>query len=363
MAAVEAAVTAGASPVPVTVFTGYLGAGKTTIILGLIRSLPKDYNCVWLKNEFGDVEIDSEVAREGNIAVKEIINGCLCCVLVGQLSTALEQIVAEQNPSRIIIETSGSAYPAPIALEIRKLPFVKLDGIVTVIDALNFTGYEDKSFTAREQTKYTDLILINKHELVTDPGVLDKTLDDVYELNPDTPKVRTMGDRGSLSPDVVFGLDTQLFCQVGELEVSSQVQNIDHHKLEVDLLQATPGEDYTVERAVLEKALKNLPDEVYRGKGLLPVKDPSGETSTVLFNYVAGRVTQEVMTNYKGPPKLIFMGEDLEWLKDRILKSLGIPLDTARVHDRGEDRVGTALGFKLQGFGGFSRSCHIAKVD
>ena len=54
-------------------FTGYLGNGKTTIILGLIRSLPADYKCVWLKNEFGDMEIDSEMAKENNIAVRALL--------------------------------------------------------------------------------------------------------------------------------------------------------------------------------------------------------------------------------------------------------------------------------------------------
>jgi G3E family GTPase len=58
-----------------------------------------------------------------------------------------------------------------------------------VIDALNFPGYDDKSWTAKQQAMYTDLILINKHELVTDERTLDKTLDDVHELNPETPKV------------------------------------------------------------------------------------------------------------------------------------------------------------------------------
>ena len=65
--------------------------------------------------------------------VKEIINGCLCCVLVGQLGTAIEEIVETQAPDRIIIETSGSAYPAPLAWELRKYePLITLDGIVTV---------------------------------------------------------------------------------------------------------------------------------------------------------------------------------------------------------------------------------------
>ena len=72
------------------------------------------------------------------------------------------------NPDRIIVEASGSAFPAPIAWQIRQMKdqgFV-LDGIVTVIDCVNFRGYEDTSYTAKMQAKYTDITLLNKHELV-----------------------------------------------------------------------------------------------------------------------------------------------------------------------------------------------------
>lgn len=96
-----------------------------------------------------------------------MLNGCLCCVLVGQMKNALLEIQETQAPDRILIETSGSAFPAPIAWQIRELgpPFV-LDSIVTVIDCVNFKGYEDTSYTAKLQAKYTDLILMNKVELV-----------------------------------------------------------------------------------------------------------------------------------------------------------------------------------------------------
>ena len=168
--------------IPITVFTGYLGAGKTTIILNVIKSLKEGYKVVWLKNEFGNVEIDSELAKESHIAVKEMINGCLCCVLVGKLGEAIKELISTYSPDRIIIETSGSAYPAPIAWEIRKLTKegvqVKLDSIINVIDAINFSGYEDKSYTAKIQAEYTDLILINKHE-----EVKEEELDHVLDLS------------------------------------------------------------------------------------------------------------------------------------------------------------------------------------
>jgi G3E family GTPase len=133
--------------IPVTVFTGFLGAGKTSIILSLLKSLPKDYRPVILKNEFGDANVDSRLAEEQNIRISEIINGCLCCVLVGQIKNALYEL-KKLNPDRIIIETSGSAFPAPLAWQIRELEQdFSLDGIITVIDCSAFTGYADTSYT------------------------------------------------------------------------------------------------------------------------------------------------------------------------------------------------------------------------
>ncbi len=91
--------------VPITVFTGFLGAGKTTIIIDLLQKM-NDPNIVLLKNEFGDTKVDSQLLDYQTI---EISNGCLCCVLVGQMKNALLQLL-DKNPSRIIIESSGSAY-------------------------------------------------------------------------------------------------------------------------------------------------------------------------------------------------------------------------------------------------------------
>ncbi|HEX9804990.1 MAG TPA: GTP-binding protein, partial [Candidatus Dojkabacteria bacterium] len=205
--------------VPVTVFTGYLGSGKTTIIKNVIESLDNKYKIVWLKNEFGDVEVDSQVAKESNIDVKEMLNGCLCCVLVGKMQNALEEILSQYNPDRIIIETSGSAYPAPIAWEIRKMnDRLELDSIINVVDAINFPGYKDKSYTAKMQSEYTDTILINKHEQVSKQE-LDDVLDDVYELNPSTPKIKT--NMGKVDPDLIFGLDTKLFSLSDSVNISN----------------------------------------------------------------------------------------------------------------------------------------------
>ncbi|KAK0204565.1 cobW-domain-containing protein [Desarmillaria ectypa] len=203
--------------IPITVITGFLGAGKTTLILSLLPQLPSDYKVVLLKNEFGDVEVDSKLAAQSSLtAVSEILNGCMCCVLVGQMQNALLEIKDKYTPDRIIIECSGSAFPATLAFQIRQLERetsggLRLDAIVTVIDAENFTGYEDTSPTAKMQSSYTDMILINKWEHVSERQ-LDIVLDHLGTLNDLTPKIRCQGKLG-VDPKLIFGLETKLFME------------------------------------------------------------------------------------------------------------------------------------------------------
>src|ERR1700710_70083 len=92
-------------PIPITIITGFLGAGKTTLILNLIPQLPTTYRLALLKNEFGDVAVDSQLASSAAISgVQELLNGCICCNLVGQLSDALDALQAMRPaPDRIII--------------------------------------------------------------------------------------------------------------------------------------------------------------------------------------------------------------------------------------------------------------------
>ena len=150
------------SVVPVTVLTGCLGAGKTTVIRSLLRQLPAGYTCAWLKNEYGDAGVDRMVAQDERVAVKEIVNGCLCCTKVGDLADALRAL-HDLGPHRIIVEASGSALPGPLVWEIEKVPdIVHVDGVVTVVDCANFARLNNFSRTAKIQAKCTDLVLLNK---------------------------------------------------------------------------------------------------------------------------------------------------------------------------------------------------------
>lgn len=262
------------STIPVTVFTGFLGAGKTTIILNLLKRTNPKYKIILLKNEFGDAETDSALIRESHIQVTEMTNGCLCCVLVGQMKRALEEMKAKYHPDRIIIETSGSAFPAPIAWQIREMENegFHLDAILTVVDCVNFSGYEDTSYTARMQAQYTDLVLLNKWELVNERQ-LDIVVDHINDLNTDTPKLHVTAGTG-LDPDVVFGIDTNLF-KLEERDGFESV-NTDHHTQEVDLIEIRKNLDPCKSGFCLLDPLEFLPflrslstEDIFRVKGIV----------------------------------------------------------------------------------------------
>jgi G3E family GTPase len=96
------------------------------------------------KVEEEEQDASQPAGTKSAIAIKEMLNGCMCCVLVGQMKNALLELKELNDPDRIIIETSGSAFPAPIAWQIRELDqsHFNLDSIITVVDCVNFKGYE-----------------------------------------------------------------------------------------------------------------------------------------------------------------------------------------------------------------------------
>ncbi|KAE8147703.1 CobW domain protein [Aspergillus avenaceus] len=280
------------SPIPITIITGFLGSGKTTLLLNLIPQLPKSYRLALLKNEFGDVAIDSQLASTQSITgVRELLNGCICCNLVGQLSDALNQLRSEVHPDRIVIETSGSAFPATLAMEVNRVgreqpgSFV-LDGVISVIDVENWEGYEDTSYTAKLQAKYTDLIIFNKWEGVSERR-FDECLDRVGDLEVQTPTVKS--DKGRVDKDVLLGIDGALFVEdgAGLADGHGHGHGHDHkhdHQSEVEVLSVTlkAQPDQTVNVAALEQLLHAAPkEEVYRIKGIMrcSTKTPPAESS------------------------------------------------------------------------------------
>ena len=355
----------GPRVVPVTVLTGCLGAGKTTVIRALLRQLPAGYTCAWLKNEYGDAGVDAMVAQDERVAVKEIVNGCLCCTKVGDLADALRAL-HDLGPHRILVEASGSAMPGPLVWEIEKVSdIVRVDGVVTVVDCANFIRINNFSRTAKIQAKCTDLVLLNKVELAGD-ALIDNVLDDLHELVPDAPKVRTLGEKAATDPGIIFGLDAALWrSSVGAAAAGggggggggggaaavreATDEERAHMAAEAEcyhVLPASVPSGWVATRASLEALMRAATaDELYRTKGVVPLAfaeaeaeaarqglpPPTRENSTKLgdtwwlFNGVAGRLTLEPLRASAGPPSIVFMGDGLSLVKARLEKALALP--------------------------------------
>jgi G3E family GTPase len=174
---------------PVTVVTGFLGAGKTTLLNHLLQQ-PALARAAVLVNEFGDIGLDHLLVRKLDDNTVLLNAGCLCCSVRGDLALALREMLPRARRDEIgpiVIETTGLADPLPIVATLMTDPVAasayRLDGIVTVIDAVNGAAHLDTQEEAVRQVAVADRILISKVDLA-DPADLHPRL---RRLNPGAP--------------------------------------------------------------------------------------------------------------------------------------------------------------------------------
>ncbi|HIW54999.1 MAG TPA: cobalamin biosynthesis protein CobW [Candidatus Ruthenibacterium merdigallinarum] len=180
----------------ITIFSGFLGAGKTTLIKELIRKAYAGEKLVLIENEFGEIGIDGGFMKEAGIEVTEMNSGCICCSLVGDFGKALAKVLETYHPDRILIEPSGVGKLSDVIRAVQDLHAdVELAGFVTVADVNKVRLYM-KNFGEfyNNQIENASAILLSRTQ-DADPAKLDKAVAMIRERNPRAPIVTTPWDQ------------------------------------------------------------------------------------------------------------------------------------------------------------------------
>ena len=183
---------APADRIPVTILTGFLGAGKSTLLNRILKD-PAMKDAAVIINEFGDVGIDHLLVESSGDAIIELSDGCLCCTVRGELVDTLANLMDAiqtgrvKKVNRVVIETTGLADPAPVMQAIMGNPIIAenfdLDGVVTIVDAVNGLQTLDNHEEAVKQTAVADRLILSKQTMAS-PDVLERLRARLHALNP-----------------------------------------------------------------------------------------------------------------------------------------------------------------------------------
>ena len=160
----------------IDIFSGFLGAGKTTLIRKLIQEAYQGEKLVLIENEFGDIAIDGGFLQDAGVEITEMNSGCICCTLVGDFTKALKKVIADYAPDRILIEPSGVGKLSDVAAAVERVEDAKIGSKVTVVDAGKAKMYA-RNFGEffNDQVASADLIVMSRTDTAGEKKVLEAT--------------------------------------------------------------------------------------------------------------------------------------------------------------------------------------------
>ena len=267
---------------PVTIITGFLGSGKTTLLNQILKN-KQNLKIAVLVNEFGDINIDSQLLVSIDQDMMELSNGCICCTINDGLVDAVYRVLEREDPiDYLVIETTGVADPLPIILtflgtELRDL--TNLDSILTLVDAETFDNQHFQSESALKQITYGDIILLNKVDLVT-PEKLQALENYIYQVKVEAKILRTQYAQVPLP--LILGTDLtpkQQYISIAEQDAHQKHHHKhDHHHsdhldndgfISISFQSDRPFDVHKFETFLTEA----MPSGVFRAKGILWFND------------------------------------------------------------------------------------------
>ncbi|PID25152.1 GTP-binding protein [Sporosarcina sp. P7] len=289
--------------IDVYLLSGFLGSGKTSLLVNLVDQVKESgRQPAVLMNEFGELNIDSQIVEEaGEVPLKELLNGCICCTGAESTEAQLQGLLADYPEIDVLfIETTGAAHPVE-ALDAVYSPLFaeKLDvkGIVTVVDAKRWIDRDKLSPRIQslflEQVRHAHFMVLNKTDLLTDTQLAFVTMQ-VTQFNSYAPLVQTVNakvDFSYVEKMVNVAVPKQPVSTGGGLPLASKVLSFD-----------TP-----INQEHFEDWVRTLPDSVYRMKGYIQLE---GSRYSHLFQYAYGMVNW-IPEYMQIPSKLVIIGEQL----------------------------------------------------
>ena len=280
---------------PIGLITGSLGSGKTTLLRKILGQADRRYAV--LMNEFGELPIDSEVIRGTNVEIAELVGGCVCCSLTGELEAAVEEILDRVDPEYILLEATGIAEADALVYEVEeRIPRVRLDSVVCVVDTDTSIRFPSIGYAGRAQLRAADIVLINKIDLVTEEEIA-KVVAQVREFNPDAAVLKTV--RCAADVCVLFGLG-----------IENRVREIPVHG-EGGFGSFAYSASALLDESRFREAVSLMPPSVFRAKGFVRFRDGGR-----LFNYVAGRTELEEFPVER--TEIVFIGSKVEQSREAI---------------------------------------------
>ena len=316
-------------PIPVTIISGFLGAGKTSLLNYLLNA-DHGLRVAVLVNDFGEINIDAAlVAGVSGESTIDLSNGCICCSIRDDLLEAVLQLIQRPNPPEyIVVETSGVSDPVAVSLTFMAPGLqsrTRVDSVLTVVDAEQIDQVNGKQRElALDQIATADMVVLNKIDLINDQK-REELVDFVKNL---VPSARIFESTyGKVPIDMVIGVgtyDLHRFAGKSHLDVHIHAggevhehgsDEVKHHEDHTDHTLVFNTWCYTTDvplsRGVVRDALMALPATIYRAKGFVYLHDTPMRKAIV---HVVGKRVRLIMGEAWGDEKpgtlLVFIGEE-----------------------------------------------------
>lgn len=327
--------------IPITIISGFLGSGKTTLLNWILHS-PHGLRIAVLVNDFGEINIDSQLITNVEGDTLSLANGCVCCTIRDDLAKAVLEICNRaEPPDYIVTETSGVSEPTAAAMGLVLSPDIaaktQIDSIITVVDAEQILNLNDSNkHLAIDQIEAADLIVLNKIDLVSNT-----------EINKVKQWLNSISSQTRIIEATQAEVPVELLINVETHDINNTNLHSHSHEDHATVFSTWSWfEDKPLCFEAIYEAFKTLPISVYRGKGILYLNEVPNKR--VVLQMVGKRVTLSKGEPWHNTPKnsQIVLIADNQTLDTRSLKERFqscITNESKTQQKAGQNRLATAV--------------------